>query len=1024
MLYLPFNPIRKSRSRTAADTSEAGAGREEEQEEEEGDQEQSDDEDHQRPKEQHHNVTSHTFAIVIKIDKPLDLTPIIKVNYHTDAAVCWNGSERSRKQPFNDRFRVSENIDWDLDLTSPNAFIPINPTKNEPTTIDDQLLAFEEEEDDDLDDLLSDNLSNLNSKLDSDSIIFGPDSSKHEIKSYIPLEPSQYVIEQGGMSSLDEKTHVETNLFQNFNKPSTLIERGTYIFLLPIVFPVQTPETINIPNGSIIHKLDIQIQLPPKRDLRIPQSVALSTSPGHHFNNTWGEEDSVLMTNGPKSSSIFKRIGIRRNSNASISNKSLAASPPPAMSKLGSGSYQNFSQTGDTSRRSSITKIEDRVMNFKYILPVIRLPPSDATSTLNKSIYVNKVWNKSLGYEIVMPQKYTMLTAPEKVLKKQDIYEKKKGSISKNGNHMRKHTVGLQVKLVPLVKGIQLKRVKVNIVEKVTYTSLSDSSGSNSRPMGVADSNSTSFNANANNSNGSGLLHHTPSAPSSASKSHTNSRVKERIVPLYEIHTRPSSKKTNLQPLYTQSIKSCKNDNLLTFCYNTDGKKRGSTNILGGKLTKFLDPKEEMKSDEDVIISNPIKLDIPITFTANDEKKSIEKVWDWLNKAEEYNDYDELQFGMAIIDDLSRRNSITTMRSRVGSITSIGSLGSGGGVPIPPPFGMNPKPKSELQPNDLPVIGTPNMVIPSIVMTNENGISSSVSSSVQASHPDGSSFLSGIFGHHNPNHIPPNQPVALEDQDQRKELYSFFPDVSFNNLKVRHRLQLGFRISKPDETVTLADGTPKMHHYEVIVDTPIAFLSPLVDGEGDLPSYESVVGGFDSLSIVSTNNTSVVSGEAKLQPSSPLMSNTGTLWNSFNSNEPPGYSQMSVSSSSFELSPTCSPRKVTNGGNGASSFLSSAFRRGGENTTSLNSILVGDDSDNMELGLNNLVGRNVSKSSLEFERRMLREQQPPGYDDIILSDGLERVGLLSGESGSENGNTSDVDDDEEGDDNMSLCTGI
>lgn len=1070
MLYLPFSPVRKNRSRPSGRESPL----QDDIEDEEGDQDQSDDEEHQKTaNELHHNVSSHTFAIVIKIDKVLDLTPIVKVNYHTDAAVCWMGNERSKKQPFNDRFRVSENMNWDLDLNSPNAFIPIKKIKKtHPTTIDDQLLRFDEDDDDDDDDdsESSNNFSYSNSKSpnayhddddddydydddahDNDnSIQYGTESSKHPIKSYIPLEPKNYVFEQGGLKSLDDKTHIETNLFQNYNKQSTLIQPGTYIFLLPIVFPLQTPESINIPNGSIIHKLDIQIQLPPRKDLKIPPSVALSTSPGHHFNNTWNEDDvtSINNTTGSKSS-IFKRIGIRRNSNSSNTNKSLATSPP-VINKLGgtlgSVSGINFPSTSfDSSRRSSITKIEDRVMNYKYILPVIRLPPSDATSTLNKSIYVNKVWNKSLGYEIVLPKKYTMLTAPDKLLKKQEVYEKKKGSISKSGNHLRKHTVGLQIKLVPLVKGIQLKRVKVNIVEKVTYTSLSDSSGTSSKtPFSLSDSTLNSINLPTSNNNSGSNLTAGPTSSQNQSNNggylknkYSNSRVKERIVPLYEIHTKPSSKKSSLQPLYTQSIRSCKDDNLLTFCYNNnDGSKNGkngtsgTTGVLGGKFSKFLDHGKEEEEEEDIIISNPIKLNIPITFLANDEKKSIENVWNWLNKSEEYNDNDELEFGMAIIDDLSRRNSITTMRSRVGSIGSMGSGGTNGlSMPMsPPPFssiGFNQKPESIVN-NDLPSIATPHQVIPSIITTNQNGVTSSITSSLPASHQEGTSFLSGMFGsHHGHNNtIQQQQPIGLEDPESRKEIYSFFPDVSFHNLKVRHRLQLGFRISKPDDTIKLADGTPKMHHYEVIVDTPIALLSPLVDGEGDLPSYDSVVGNFDTLSNVSTNNTSVSSGEAILQPSSPLMSNTGTLMNFGNRRliDPPSYNQTSVSTSSFELSPTSSSPSRKWLGNG-SSILSSALRRNGENTTSLNSVLIEAENKSKDFTLDSLIsGRNVSKSSLEFQRKLVNEREPPGYDEIISSDGIEKVGLLSDDSGSE-GDLEEEEEEEE-DDNMSLCTGI
>lgn len=1111
MLYLPFNPTKMTSSRHSAQQEEE---EEEEEEDQEGDQEQSDEEERARNEDRHHNVTSHTFAIVVQIDRPTSLIPVVKVNYHTDAGVCWAGNERSRKLPFNDRFRVSNNLDWDLDLRAPNAFVPSSHAKKKkkdqslhPPTIDDQLLGLdnlsdddEEEEDDGYDEEDDDeedehdeneedyqyNFGDYNINNDKNDpkplrkIKIGPESTKYPIKSYVPLQPKNYVLEQGDFLSVGEPTYVENNLFAKCSPiEPTKVKAGTYIFILPVVFPLQTPESISIPNGSISHKIDIQVQLPPKRDLKAPQSAVFSTFPGHHYNSNWNNSNTVFeeetSSNNGKGSSILKKIGLRRNSNASNSSSKLAVSPPMMMSKMNNTSTNNTIMStidNHSSRRSSVTKqayTDDRVVNFKYFLPVIRLPPSDATSTLNKSIYVNKVWNKSLGYEIVLPKKYTMLSSPERLLKKQHQHELEKGSNMRNGNHMQKHTVKLQLKLVPLVKGLQLKRVKVNIVEKVTYTSLSDPT---TAKMNFDSNGKSSVTGNGNNHSGSSYpVDNLLSSPSKKKKnSNTNSRLKERVVPLYEIHTKPSTKKSSMKPLFAQTIKNCKNDNLLSFCYNGENnpvhvthqqtqhatRSRASSNgIFGSKIPKFLEQTKELinESPEDVVITNPIKLDVPITFTANDDNKSIEKIWDWLNKSESFNHQDEIQFGMAVIDDLSRRNSITTMRSRVGSITSLTSDG-----PVLP-VNIN-----EMSNPALPVLGTPNAIIPSIITTNDQGSISSTNFSPNSHHTtEGASFLGGMFGHHHHgNHHGtnfPNQQHHNQQQqksEEEKDAYSFFPDLSFSNLKVRHRLQLSFRVSKPDETLKNADGGPKMHHYEVIVDTPIAFISPLVDGEGDLPSYETAVGGTkvdfnitnvsspgaeeDLMFNVSSNGTSNSGGnhsgngseEVVLLPSSPMMSNGFVGYTPRSLKDPPRYSPQSVSSSSIDRTSSMNRRlMVPNSGSGSSGGSNSMFKRGKhhhERQISLNSILNANSNTSSEANLDSIIygadsnyHRNISKSSLEIERNMNVSNQPPEYDDVVLSEGIQKVGLLSDESESEGDNDNETDDDFD-DDNMSLCT--
>ncbi|CCH43370.1 hypothetical protein BN7_2918 [Wickerhamomyces ciferrii] len=87
---------------------------------------------------------------------------------------------------------------------------------------------------------------------------------------------------------------------------------------------------------------------------------------------------------------------------------------------------------------------KNRVYNLgEKTFNVIRGPPSNAVSTSDKPVYVNKVWNEALSYEVSFPQKFVTV-----------------GS-----------NLPIKLKFAPLIKDISIRRIRVNILEKVTYCS-------------------------------------------------------------------------------------------------------------------------------------------------------------------------------------------------------------------------------------------------------------------------------------------------------------------------------------------------------------------------------------------------------------------------------------------------------------------------------------------------------------------------------------------------------------------------
>lgn len=62
---------------------------------------------------------------------------------------------------------------------------------------------------------------------------------------------------------------------------------------------------------------------------------------------------------------------------------------------------------------------------------------------------------------------------------------------------------------------------------------------------------------------------------------------------------------------------------------------------------------------------------------------------------------------------------------------------------------------------------------------------------------------------------------------------AIYPDSNFRHIRINHRLQICFRLSKADSIIP-----DKFHHYEVVIDTPIVFFSAKCDTESiQLPRY-------------------------------------------------------------------------------------------------------------------------------------------------------------------------------------------
>ncbi|OBA23348.1 hypothetical protein METBIDRAFT_29846 [Metschnikowia bicuspidata var. bicuspidata NRRL YB-4993] len=339
-----------------------------------------------------------------------------------------------------------------------------------------------------------------------------------------------------------------------------------------------------------------------------------------------------------------------------------------------------------------------------YNLPLVRTPPSSAYSIADKPIYINRVWNDALHYSIVFPRKYVSL-----------------GS---------EHTIN--VKLIPMAKDVIVKRIKFNILERVTY---------------VSKDLSKEYEYDGDD-------------PFARSK---NPKAKERIVALCELRTRSKNNYNGLEP-FKEEVLNCPENNLLYSCYEQKFCREDSSN-----------PK-----DRSVMVASPLDINIALPFLTSRADKEL------------------LTSGFGE-HDRATDSTLSTPNSRGHSVSKRGLVAS-------------------LESPSLPIIG---------------------SLETHISHSHGGQFFSDadedILKLDSSSLLPKKYNGRDYGMSRGYTISSkaLSPDSNFRHIQVSHRLQVSFRISKPDT----ADNN-KMHHYEVVVDTPIVLLSAKCSDDAlQLPEY-------------------------------------------------------------------------------------------------------------------------------------------------------------------------------------------
>ncbi|RLV94554.1 Protoporphyrinogen oxidase [Spathaspora sp. JA1] len=358
----------------------------------------------------------------------------------------------------------------------------------------------------------------------------------------------------------------------------------------------------------------------------------------------------------------------------------------------------------------NFNKISERLnrkikVNASYNLPMVRTPPNFANSIADKPIYVNRVWNDAIHYIITFPKKYVSL-----------------------GNE---HVIN--VKLVPLVKDVIIKRIKFNVLERITY---------------VSQDLRREYDYDSENP----FLTHS-----------IGDKVHERLVSLCELRTKNKSSNNGFNEPFKEEVIKCADNNLLFTCYEPEDE------IGNAKSSK--------KKGHHVgnMIASPLDINIALPFLTSRTDKQMLTASSWEEEPVE-------------AGDKSRRASLIMDHL-------------------------------DLSSKESSIIGT---LETNLINHDEIGPHEVVK-------PSSSTYISDDLSvkHKPPENIQRGFTILAR---------ALYPDSNYRHIQINHRLQVCFRISKPDPK-----DNYKMHHYEVVVDTPLILLSSKCnDGSIQLPKYDEI----------------------------------------------------------------------------------------------------------------------------------------------------------------------------------------
>lgn len=345
-------------------------------------------------------MPSFSFALIFCLNRPATLTDI-KVELTSNVRIVWFNGLPPAKSVNEECYNIGA-LDWTLNADNFNLFIP----RDAKSLVD----------------------------------IVENHSNTRRLKVLQKLSMRK-------RHSFSSKTMLKENILNKLNSSdaSNKLNAGVYIFTIPIILANHIPESLYYPSAKVSYTLRLATRLEDEHsqvNTSQPHPTSLSSSVDPHSHtycdpneNSRADDtiegetyntDSKSRSKTPFPSSWLKNVKGRLKLNSSNGG-------------IECDSNGSLTAADSASQRADLNSL----VYSEYPLHLVRTPPEISITTANKPLYINKVWENSLSYEISFAQKYVPL----------------------NGK------IPITIKVAPLVKTITVKRIRVSCREKISFRS-------------------------------------------------------------------------------------------------------------------------------------------------------------------------------------------------------------------------------------------------------------------------------------------------------------------------------------------------------------------------------------------------------------------------------------------------------------------------------------------------------------------------------------------------------------------------
>lgn len=243
--------------------------------------------------------------------------------------------------------------------------------------------------------------------------------------------------------SFSNKAVLRENILNNLNASNSTnkLNAGVYVFIIPIVLASRIPESLYYPSARVSYSLRLATKLKDEHTQLVASRPRSSSISSPQKLRSYSCSDSYEY------SQIDDTIEGETYNNDKNSTGKIAFPSSWLKSAKGRLKRNNSNGSSDNNGASSsglaMQHDSEDTINLQYPLHLVRTPPEISVTTANKPLYINKVWENCLSYEISFAQKYVPL----------------------NGE------IPITIKVAPLVKSLSVKRIRVSCREKISYRS-------------------------------------------------------------------------------------------------------------------------------------------------------------------------------------------------------------------------------------------------------------------------------------------------------------------------------------------------------------------------------------------------------------------------------------------------------------------------------------------------------------------------------------------------------------------------